>query len=111
LYDISFNPFIQDLCAIAIIIENGAIELVKEKKYIEAIKKLSKIWASFPHENSNKSFYKNQKSQNLNFVKKICEMTKKDLETFSEKISSSLKKSEEVIGKVFNDIKKKIKFV
>jgi len=32
LYDISFNPFIQDLCAIAIIIENGAIELVKEKK-------------------------------------------------------------------------------
>jgi len=36
-------------------------------------------------------------------------MTKKDLETFSEKISSSLKKSEEVIGKVFNDIKKKNK--
>ena len=72
---------------------------------------MSKIWASFPYENSNKSFYKNQKSQDLDFVKKICEITKKDLETFSEKITNSLKKSEKVIGKVLSDIKKKIKFV
>jgi len=75
-----FGPFMQDLCAIDLIIKNNSLNLILEKKYQKATKNLSNIWASFP-KNDFGSFYKNQKSQKKkNFIKDLSYLTSKNIE-------------------------------
>lgn len=92
-----FGPFMQDLCAINLIQKAGATKLILEKKYQKAIKKTAKIWASFPFLDSEKSFYKNQKSQKKYFIEKICNLTKNAF------------KDEFNLRKIFNESKNIIK--
>lgn len=99
-----FGPFIQDLCAINLIIENNAIDLVKNKKYEEAIHKLSKIWASFPLQNTNKSFYNGQKARDINFIKLISEKIKNDLENIFEKTLEKIDETKKSIKNILSKI-------
>jgi len=105
LYLEKFGPFMQDLCAIKLITENGALENVKNREYLLAASKLAKIWASFPcnsKKSEDKSCYKNQPSQNKNFIKEICRETSDALQTNFEKI---LKKSKNLIKETLSKIK------
>lgn len=64
-----FSPYSQDLGAIELIRQRGALDDILNDRFETAINKLSKEWASLPTA-EGKGYYKGQKARKIDFLKK-----------------------------------------
>jgi muramidase (phage lysozyme) len=65
-----FSPESQDIAAVDLIIQRGALQDILEDNFEGAVYKLSSEWASLPKTNGQ-STYKNQKARSLDNLKKV----------------------------------------
>jgi len=65
-----FSPYSQDLAAVHLIKQRGAVEDILNDNFEGAINKLSKEWASLPTSRGG-SVYKGQKARKLDFLKNV----------------------------------------
>ena len=65
-----FSPYSQDLAAVHLIKQRGAVEDILNDNFEGAINKLSKEWASLPTSRGS-SAYKGQKARKLDFLKNV----------------------------------------